>query len=121
MVDDLAMWLKVELSARAWSLREMARRVGVSHTAIANVANGRAQPSPNLCREIARVLQVPPEHVFRRAGLRPPEPLATPPLAEANFLFAQLSAGEQETLLTMMRALADRRREICDQPGLESA
>jgi len=121
MVDDLARWLKEELGARAWSQREMARRVGVSHTAIANVASGRAQPSAGLCREIARVLQVPPEQVFRRAGLLPPEPLATPTLVEANFLFAQLSEDEQDTLLTMMRALVERRREICDRPGLEPA
>jgi transcriptional regulator with XRE-family HTH domain len=121
MVDDLARWLKEELGARAWSLREMARRVGVSHTAVANVASGRAQPSPGLCREIARVLQVPPEHVFRRAGLLPPEPLPTAPVVEANFLFAQLSEGEQKTLLTMMRALVEKRREISDQRGLASA
>ena len=119
MVDDLASWLKEELGARGWSLREMARRVGVSHTAIINVANGRTRPSANLCRKIALALHVPPEDVFRRAGLLPPNPPVSPSLLEANFLFAQLPEQEQETLLTMMRALVERRREITHQPGLE--
>jgi len=119
MVDDLAIWLKDELGARGWSLREMARRIGMSHTAIINVANGRARPSASLCRKIALALQVPPEDVFRRAGLLPPDPPASPSLLEANFLFAQLSAREQETLLTMMRALVEKRHEITHRPGLE--
>ena len=121
MVDDLATWMRHELSTRAWSMREMARRVGVSHTAIINVASGRVRPSAGLCRKIALVLHVPPEQVFRRAGFLPPAPRGTPSLLEANFLFAQLSEGEQETLLTMMRALVEKRRDISDQLGLEPA
>ena len=119
MTGDLATWMKDELDARGWSLREMARRVGVSHTAIINVVNGRTRPSAHLCRKIALVLRVPPEAILRRAGLLPPEPPGSASLLEANFLFAQLSEDEQETLLTMMRVLVERRREIIHQPGFE--
>lgn len=119
MVDDMATWLTEELRARGWSMREMARRVGVSHTAIVNIAHGRARPSAGLCREIARVLRVPPEHVFRLAGLLPPDPPESPSLVEANFLFAQLCEDEQDILLTMMRALVEKRSAITQQPGFE--
>ena len=121
MIDDLETWLKGELGRRGWSLREVARRVGVSHTAIINVANGRTKPGADLCRQIALVLQVPPETVFRRAGLLPPEMPETATLLEASFLFARLSADEQETLLTMMRALVEKQYEIAYQPGVETA
>ena len=121
MVDDLASWLRQEVETRGWSLREMARRAGVSHTAIINVANGRTRPGASFCLKIARALGVPPEEVYRRAGLLPPTPAESASLLEANFLFAQLSESEQETVLTMMRALAQKRRETAHALGAKAA
>jgi len=111
MMDDLATWLKREIRARGWSMREMARRAGVSHTAIINVVHGHTRPSAQFCLQLAEALQAPPEDVYRRAGLLPAAVPEGTSLQEASYLFAQLSDSEQETVLTMMRALAEKRRE----------
>ena len=92
-------------------MREMARRAGVSHTAIINVVHGHTRPSAQFCLQLAEALQVPPEDVYRRAGLLPTAAPEGASLQEASYLFAQLSDSEQETVLTMMRALAEKRRE----------
>lgn len=120
MVDELASWIRREAETRGWSLREVARCAGVSHTAIINVANGRTRPGAHFCLRIAQALHVPPEEVYRRAGLLPPVSAESAALLEANFLFAQLSDNEQETVLTMMRALAEKRHEAPHALGSEA-
>ena len=85
------------------------------------MANGRTRPGAGFCLKIARALGVPPEEVYRRAGLLPPTPAESASLLEANFLFAQLSESEQETVLTMMRALAQKRRETAHALGAKAA
>jgi transcriptional regulator with XRE-family HTH domain len=120
MIDDLATWLKRELKLRGWSMREMARRAGVSHTAIINLVNGRTNPSAQFCLQIAEALQMPPEEIYRSAGLLPSSTPEEASLLEANYLFARLSEGEQETVLTIMRALAEKRRETGRNLGLET-
>ena len=120
MIDDLATWLKHELKLRGWSMREMARRTGVSHTAIINLVNGRTNPSAQFCLQIAEALQMPPEEIYRSAGLLPSSTPEEASLLEANYLFARLSESEQETVLTIMRALAEKRRETGRKLGLET-
>lgn len=111
MADELATWLKQEMASHGWSLRELARHAGISHTAILNVLKGHTRPSALFCTKIAQALRVPAEEVYRRAGLLPAVPPEEASLLEANYLFAQLSESEQETVLTMMRALVEKRRE----------
>lgn len=111
VVDDLATWLNERVSERGWSLRETARRVGVSHTTIINIANGQVRASPELCQGLARVFGVPPEEVFRRAGLLPPAPDETPTIRELVHLFSQLPAEEQDDVIAIVRTLLARRRE----------
>jgi len=86
---DFVVWLNAEIKKQGWSLQQTAQRVGVSHTVMTDVANGRTRPSADFCRRIALVLQASPEEVFRRAGLLPPEPKGKLVLREAIHLFGQ--------------------------------
>ena len=66
-------------------------------------------PGLKVLRAIAAGLDVPLSAVLEEAGLD--EPLEqTPNLREANLLFSKLSNEEQDTVLTMMRALAEKKR-----------
>jgi len=120
MVEELARWLRGTLEERGWSRRELARRLGVSHTSVTNVAAGRAAPSARFCQEIAHVLDVPVEQVYQLAGLLPQDVDETTALRQANLLFSQLSEAEQDIVLTQMRALVERRKRGIQedaQPG----
>lgn len=70
MTTKLATWLNEQSKERRLSLREIAKRAGVSHTTIIRVANDKlkTRPSAEVCFGIARALEVPPQRVFREAG-----------------------------------------------------
>lgn len=70
-MEDFVTWLTGELNKRGWSNSELARRAGVTHTAISMVINKRNNPGPDMCVGIARAFKIPPELVFRYAGLLP--------------------------------------------------
>jgi transcriptional regulator with XRE-family HTH domain len=86
---DFVVWLNAEIKKQGWSLEQTAQRVGVSHTAMTDIVNGRTRPSAEFCRRIAMVLHASPEEVFRRAGLLPPESKGKLVLREAIHLFGQ--------------------------------
>lgn len=74
MQDDLVRWLAGELESRGWSIRELARRAGLSHTTVAQVLSEQRKPTWEFCRSIAEALSVPDETVLRLAGLLPTRP-----------------------------------------------
>jgi len=73
MATDFVQWLIYEMNAKGYSQSELSRRAGVSTTAISNVLAENRSPGPEFCIGIAKALKLPPEHVFRKAGLLPPE------------------------------------------------
>ena len=73
-MDNFSEWLKRELNQRGWSQRELARRAGVSATAINDTINQKTRPGWDLCTAIARAFDMSEEEVFRIATLLPPLP-----------------------------------------------
>jgi transcriptional regulator with XRE-family HTH domain len=115
-MEHFGTWLAEQLQKRDWSMSELARRCGVSHATISRLISGNQNPSPELCREIARALVVPPENVFRKAGLLPPEPDPNnSQLNEALHLFQQLPKEEREFILIQMRALVGAKDDSGEQ------
>jgi len=64
-------WLKSELKKRGWSSRELAGRAGLSSGSIAHVLRGERGAGFDVCSGIARALELPPEEIYRLAGLLP--------------------------------------------------
>jgi transcriptional regulator with XRE-family HTH domain len=67
-------WLMNELKDRRWSMRELARRAGISHTWVADIANAEKEPSADFCIAISEALNYSREYVMRRAGILLPLP-----------------------------------------------
>lgn len=101
-------WLYQQIDKRGWSQSELARRAKVSRTAISNVLNNNRQPGTDLCLAIADAFKMPPEHVFRAAGLLPPNPDNDPLLDRANHLLAQLPPEKQQEALAFLDFLVER-------------
>jgi transcriptional regulator with XRE-family HTH domain len=91
-MDNLVDWLAEELRKHNMSMRELARRAGVSHTTVADVMAGQRKPTWEFCAAIARPLNADPREVFRLAGLLSSKPdggnpdVAPDELALANVL-----------------------------------
>jgi transcriptional regulator with XRE-family HTH domain len=75
MDDKLTLWLSNEINERGWSIREVSRRAGISHTTVAQILSGHRAASAAACIALARALRVPSEDVLRRAGLLPDTPV----------------------------------------------
>jgi transcriptional regulator with XRE-family HTH domain len=73
-MKDFVNWLIGEMNSRGWSNSELARRAGVVHSTISLVLSSKSSPGPDLCLGLARAFRMPPEEVFRIAGLLPALP-----------------------------------------------
>ena len=71
--SDFVKWLEEEMRGRGMSQADLAREAHVSRGAIGNVLRGERNPGKDLLTAIAEGLKLPPETVFRMAGVLPPE------------------------------------------------
>ena len=68
---EFATWLENELKEREMSQSELARRAKVTRAAINNILSGSRGPGTDLAKGIAKAFDIPPEQVYRAAGLLP--------------------------------------------------
>ena len=112
MSDNLINWIEHEINTRGWSIRELARRSELAPTTISDVLGNRARAGLQFCNGIARAFKVPPERVFREAGLLPAVIIGQDDeqkKKELDDYWKYLTTGERDTLTTMARALYERR------------
>jgi transcriptional regulator with XRE-family HTH domain len=105
MATKLSTWLANEIETRGWSIRELSRRAGISHTTVADVISQQRIPTWDFCAAIAGALDKSPEDVFRLAGLLPPLPPAVKEEREAIGLLRNLSPDLRAAALRMLRSL----------------
>jgi transcriptional regulator with XRE-family HTH domain len=102
-MKNLEDWLHQEIEKRNWSVREFGRRIEVSPSHAARIANGEVMPSIEICEKIARVFNVSLEHIFRLAGILPP--LASPIAEEREIvhILRNLPKGKRRDILQYAR------------------
>jgi transcriptional regulator with XRE-family HTH domain len=105
MATKLSTWLANEIETRGWSIRELARRAGVSHTTVADVISQQRIPTWDFCAAIAGALDKSPEDIFRLAGLLPPIPPAVEEEREAIGILRALSPELRAAVMNMLRSL----------------
>jgi len=75
LVNELFVsWLNSRLVEKGWSQADLSKRAQVSPAMVSSVLSGKREPGISFCNSIASVLRVPPEDVYRMAGLLPSEP-----------------------------------------------
>lgn len=110
-VDTLSGWLNSQIEDRDWSLRETARRAGLSPSVVSDVLTEKIRASYDFCMGIAQALDVPPEDVLRRAGLLPKQQGYNPKAEELLGLFAHLGEMDQDELIALARLKLERLRK----------
>ena len=71
--SSFSQWLLKELESREWSQVDLSRRSGVSQAQITRVLSGERGVGEKALSAIAHALKLPPEQVFRAAGILPPQ------------------------------------------------
>jgi len=114
MYNTLGEFLKIELSRRDMSNRQLAIGAGVAESVIRNLLNhgvvdGAKDPDPRTLRAVADFLNIDALKLFRLAGYVPPPPNAHSVrgdiLAE---IFDRLPNEKQDAVLGVIEAFTDR-------------
>jgi transcriptional regulator with XRE-family HTH domain len=87
---NFSVWLDQELSSRSWTRADLAQKAQISQSTLSLIYNESRKAGPDVCRSIADALKIPPEEVFRAAGLLPPTPKVDVVSERANHLLQML-------------------------------
>jgi transcriptional regulator with XRE-family HTH domain len=120
--NEVAEWLDTEMQARGLTTRELARRANLHFTTISQVITGRQLAGWDFLTAVARPLGSTPIEAFVKAGkLTRAEALAALPrllTVEQTDMARQIAAAaqalsmeEQQLLLQMLQALAQKKQE----------
>jgi transcriptional regulator with XRE-family HTH domain/mannose-6-phosphate isomerase-like protein (cupin superfamily) len=123
---DLGPNIRARRTEHGLSLRELARRVGVSASALSQIENGHSRPSVDTLYELARQLGVTPDEIF--FGPTPGEPNGTgtgdaaaagaaAPLSVVHGLDAHLSEVLELVPRAAQQVVTLKGGEICRQIG----
>lgn len=92
--EHFSAWIQVQMKSRGLSQANLARLANTTRSAINGLIQGTRGPGPDLCLAIARGLNLPPEVVFRAAGLLPPRPATDEASERARYLFDSYASSE---------------------------
>lgn len=73
-MDNFGSWLVETLEVREITQSDLARMSGLSRGTISNIISGSRGRGPDSLRAIAKALRLPPEQIYRAAGILPQVP-----------------------------------------------
>ena len=85
-------WLSHQIYMRQWDQKMLAHMSGVTAAQISRIINGTRRPGPESLMGIAAALKVPPEELFRRAGLLPPRGATANDMARYDDMVATIAS-----------------------------
>lgn len=105
-------WLLAEMEKRGWTQADLARRGNIPTGVLSRIINSQRGPGASTCIKIATAFNIPPQEVFRMAGILPKS--LTDEL-ENNLSFRQvynlmkgLSPEEQQNLIAYAEFLLEQ-------------
>ena len=104
MAKNFTDWLDNELDSRSWSRAELARRAGVTESSLSLIYSGAREPGTKVCDGIAKAFRIPPDNVYRIAGLLPSQPSTNQDVKELEHIYHELTEDNQEDLLDYARS-----------------
>ena len=107
--SKLAKFLDAKRDERGWSFNELGRQGGISGSQVANVLSARSPPGLDFLLAMADAFDIGLDELLRAADLLPllPED-ADPALREAWRILHDLSPADLDTVVAMLRGLADK-------------
>ena len=109
MSDDMATWINTQREHKKWSIREFGRRIGVSHTHAARLANGDIEPDADMCISIARAFDKLPSEVLIMAGHLEPAPKIDVNANQLLHIWSEIDDDARQELMSYARYLYETR------------
>ena len=96
-------WLKEEMEKKNLSQKELAEMSNITPAQISRIINGTRGAGEQAIVSIAHALKLPPETVFRAAGLLPPQAPEDELMNEIMHLAGDLPAQDKQDILEYVR------------------
>lgn len=96
-------WLQSELDKRGWSQADLARAIRMTTATVSRVMSGDRKPGIEFLIALAGALKVPPEEIYRAAGLLPPITESKQITEEINYLMAGMTPDERQEAIEYLR------------------
>jgi transcriptional regulator with XRE-family HTH domain len=99
-MNNFADWLLKQMMEKGWSQSELARMSGLTRSTISYYLSPKSKsPDETALRKISKALKLPPETVFRAAGLLPPQSPETELINRIVHLTSELPEEDQADIL----------------------
>lgn len=95
-------WLLKQLQELDWTQADLSRYSGLTRGAISKYLSGRT-PDEAALRKLAKAFKLPPETVFRAAGILPPQSPEDELMNEIMHLAGDLPAQDKQDILEYVR------------------
>lgn len=101
-------WINEELAKRNWRQADLARAAGMDTATLNRILSMERRAGPESCQAIAHAFNLPPEEVFRRAGLLPYLPEEDDMIKRiTSRLRALLADRRGQTVLSQIETIVD--------------
>ena len=92
-------FLKDNMKKRNWSQADLARKSGLDTSLVSNILSGRRNIGVTSANAIAKAFKIPPEIIFRKAGLLPEVLDSSERLEELIYLYNLMPEEYQKDLI----------------------
>ncbi|WP_019852652.1 helix-turn-helix domain-containing protein [Actinopolyspora mortivallis] len=115
-VSDLGSYIRAQRDTAQISLRQLAKRAGVSNPYLSQVERGLRKPSAEILQQIAKALRISAETLYVRAGIMEHRPSG--PVVDAILADTEIDERQKQTLLEVYASFRrDNRAEAATIPA----
>jgi len=111
-------FLKDNMKKRNWSQADLARKSGLDTSLVSNILSGRRNIGVTSANAIAKAFKIPPEIIFRKAGLLPEVFDSSERLEELIYLYNLMPEVYQNDLIDYAHvriAMLEREGKLKDE------
>lgn len=109
--QSLSTWLQSEMANRDWTQSDLARISGLHRAIISKIVLGGSKPTPETLEAIAKAFKLPPEQVYRVAGILPQTPDVDEETEKIVYESQDLTDQEKEEVLAFIRMKKNLRKK----------
>lgn len=111
--DNFVVWLEERMLEKGLSQSQLAQEGGITRSAVSKLLTRQQQkPGVDMLTAIAKALNLPPELVFRKAGMLPARSIEEIDYEELKVLYSKLNDRDKNDVLDYIRMRIKRRQQI---------
>jgi transcriptional regulator with XRE-family HTH domain len=101
---DIGSFIRQQREIAQQSIRDLAKRAGVSNPYLSQIERGLRKPSAEILQQIARALEISAETLYERAGMLDPKESQANGVVDAIAVDPRLNDEQKQAMLAIYRS-----------------